>query len=414
MIGRLVAALRDAPFLSAGRARVYGRLWLILQLGFAALMVGAFIRESVTVGGGKPVGTDFMTFWSAARMAVGGDPASAYDDTARAALQRAAAWMGSEPGAHFAYWYPPTFLLVTLPLGLLGYVPAMIAFLCAGYAVLGGCLKRIVPVRAVWVPLLLSPAMLLNTLIGQNGAFTASCFGGAMVLLDRRPMLGGACLGLLVCKPHLAVAAPLALAAARRWRALAGWAATAFGLCALSWLLLGTASWLLFLRHASEARTVLEHLSDDWPKIQSVYTAVRLLHGGTVLGYVLHATAALVSLAVLLSVARRRPGAAPEMATLVVVSLLCTPYMFDYDLTCLLVPMAFIAAAALRGGWLGWEKTLLLGLYGMPLVARLVAMHAGVPLVPPALACLLALCARRALARNIRGPGAAAAPMAVA
>jgi hypothetical protein len=228
-----------------------------------------------------------------------------------------------------------------------------------------------------------------------------------MVLLERRPMLGGACLGLLVCKPHLAVAAPLALAAARRWRALAGWAATAFGLCAVSWLVLGNATWVLFLRHASEARTVLEYLSDDWPKIQSVYTAVRLLHGGNMLATALHAAAALASLAVLLSVARRRPGAGPEIATLVVVSLLCTPYVFDYDLTCLLVPMAFIAGVALRDGWLGWEKTLLLVLYGLPLVARLAAMHAGLPLVPPALACLLAVCARRGLARSFGNSGAA-------
>jgi hypothetical protein len=393
MIRRLLAMPRDAAFLTPSRARAAALIWLFLQILFAGLMASAFHQEAVKDG--KPVGTDFMTFWSAARMAVTVSPAAAYDDTAREALQHATSWMGADPSAHYAYWYPPTYLLLTLPLGLLGYLPAMAAFLAASYALVAAAISHIIRPGLARLVLIFSPAMLLNVLIGQNGGFTAACFGGAYIWLDRRPIAAGACLGLLVCKPHLALATPLALAAARRWRAFFACGATAAALCALSYLILGPACWLDFLRHASEARAVLENMTDDWSKIQSVFTAVRLLHGPLPLAYALHIAVALAALAVLLRAASRRPGAGPEVALLVVTSLLCTPYMFDYDLACLLVPMAFIAAAALASTWQPWEKTALLVLYALPLVVRLLATNASLPLVPPALIALLLLTSRR-------------------
>jgi hypothetical protein len=397
---RLLIALRGAPWLTADRALSYFKVYIVAQFCVAAVMAWMFRHESLGHGGGRPIGTDFMPFWYAARMAISGEPGRAYDDAALAAFGHAHAWIGNDPLERAPFFYPPTFLLLLMPLGFLGYVPAIVAFLATGYALLIACLRRIIRPVWGWAALILSPVMLLNTLINQNGAFTASCFGGAMLLLGRRPALGGVCLGMLVCKPHLAIAAPLALLAARSWRAFVACASTAAAMCITSWLAFGTDTWLRFIAHTATAKAVLENYADDWPKMQSVFGAVRVLHGSVAMGYALQTAVALLSLALLLRAAARQPAAGPLVGAAVATGLLCTPYMFDYDLVCLLVPMAFLGAAALRTGWLPWEKSVLLGLFVLPLVARLVTTRHGIPLVPPLVFCLLLLCLRRATSKE--------------
>jgi hypothetical protein len=387
---------RPSFMLTRARIRAYLSIWLILQCGIAVSMAMSFQRASAAQGG-KPVAADFMTFWSAARMAVLHGPASAYDDAARAVLQHSAGALGGDPGGHYAYWYPPTFLLLTLPLGLVGYVPALCAFLAAGYALLIATLRRIAGDPLVTIALIASPAMLLNTIIGQNGSLTASCFAGAMLLLERAPVAAGACLGFLVCKPHLAVLIPLALAAAGRWRAFFACGGMALLLCAASLLWLGPQVWWLFMAHSAEARAALEYFPEDWAKIQSMFSAARLLGASVTLAYGLHALVAVGAAYLLWRVARKRPGAEAEMAVLTVSALLATPYMFDYDLVCLLVPMAWLCRAGIAGGWRSWEKIVLLLVYVLPLVARFSAGRFGVPLIPVPLVALLLVCARRAL-----------------
>jgi alpha-1,2-mannosyltransferase len=405
---RLNGTLRSAQWLTPDRAQSYLRVYLALQLVLMGFVAWAFRHESLTAGGGRPIGTDFMAFWSAAHMAVTGQPARAYDDAAVAAWEHAHAWISADPLMRFPFLYPPTFLLLLCPLGFLAYVPAIVAFLATGYALIIACLRRIITPVWGWAPLVLSPVMLMNTMINQNGAFTASCFGGAMLFLDRRPALGGMCLGMLVCKPHLAVVTPLALLAARRWRALFACGTTAIAMCAASWLAFGTQTWVEFLHHAGAAKAVLENYPEEWPKMQSVFGAVRVLHGSEALGYGLQAAAAAWSVFMVLRCALHRPSGSALVAGGAVASLLCTPYMFDYDLTCLVVPMAFLGAAALRDGWRPWEKIVLLAAFAWPLAARTLATPHGVPLVPPLLACLLILCLRRGQAYYAGMPDSAA------
>lgn len=50
-------------------------------------------------------------------------------------------------------------------------------------------------------------------MIEQNGFLSAGLFGGALVLLERRPVLAGALFGLLTYKPHLGLLVPIVLIA---------------------------------------------------------------------------------------------------------------------------------------------------------------------------------------------------------
>jgi hypothetical protein len=413
----IFSVLRTGAWATPSRLRGYVIILLLAQMAIAAGMGLAFAHYA-TAHGGKPVATDFMTFWSAARLAVLHGGAAAYDDATRIALQRASGAM--EPADHYAYWYPPPFLLLTLPLGLLPYTAAAILFLALGYLALWLALRRIAPSGGAALALLFSPVMLLNTLTGQNASFTCAIFGAALIWLDRRPRLAGAVLGLLVCKPHFAVLAPLLLLVSRRWRAFSGFAASATTLIAISGVALGPDSWLAFLSHSREAMAILQNYSVDWSKIQSVFAGARLLGASASLALLLQLALAAAVVTLLLWrhlgawLQRPLPSAprgegASDMAMLAVAGLLAAPYMFDYDLVCLLAPMAYLLAEQKRSGPRSWELTLIAILYVLPILVRGLAVAYAIPLVPPALLAFLLVLNRRRHTATAAAPAPPAA-----
>jgi hypothetical protein len=75
--------------------------------------------------------------------------------------------------------------------------------------------------------------------------------------------------------------------------------------------------------------------------------------------------------------------------------MLCTPFLLDYDLVCLAIPLAWIVAQVPRTGWFGWEKIVLLAAYLLPLVARPLGSVSGVGVAPVIVGALLWVCLRR-------------------
>jgi hypothetical protein len=115
---------------------------------------------------------------------------------------------------------------------------------------------------------------------------------------------------------------------------------------------------------------------------------------------------AVVTLCLVARVAWRRPDPAAEGALLALSALLCTPFLLDYDLVCLAIPLAWIAAQVPRTGWFGWEKIVLLAAYLLPLVARLLGWITGIGITPIVMAALLWITLRRVAAEaGSRDPG---------
>lgn len=57
--------------------------------------------------------------------------------------------------------------------------------------------------QADWLLLAVAfPAVLINIRHGQNGFLTAALLGGALAVLERRPLLAGILFGLLAYKPR--------------------------------------------------------------------------------------------------------------------------------------------------------------------------------------------------------------------
>jgi hypothetical protein len=76
--------------------------------------------------------------------------------------------------------------------------------------------------------------------------------------------------------------------------------------------------------------------------------------------------------------------------------LLMTPYMMDYDLVILALPIAWMALNGMRTGFIPWEKSLLVFAWLLPLFARSIATGLLIPVAPLAMLLLLADIARRA------------------
>ena len=388
-IARLFVKLRNPQWLNAERARAWCRVLAAVTL----IVVFAYIitsRDGVDYFG-EPVGTDFVSFWTASRLSLMGHPNSAYDPIDLQAAERAL--FPTVVSGYFAFLYPPTFLLLCLPLALLPYSAALAAWLATGLIALCAGLRRILPQRWAMLPVFVFPGILVNGGHGQNGFVTASCLGWSMVLSSHRPFLAGTFLGLLVIKPHLLLAAPVVLLAARRWTVILGATTSGLGVGVVSWIALGSSAWWGFFNISPLARATLEEF-EPW-KMQSVFAATRLLHGGLDLAYLLQCGVTIIVWIFLVLIAMHRPGTRAEGALLVVATLLCTPYLLDYDLVCLAIPIAWVTAEAQRTSWRAGEKIVLLAAYILPLVARPLAMTIGVPIAPLVNFALLLVVAQR-------------------
>ena len=402
---RLLHQLREALWLDPSRALACARVlaWASV-LSVAALML-------LTRGGnmpdpwGRPLAPDFVSFWTAGKLALAGAPGSVWDP-----VMHAAAEVVTFPPAagynkaYYAFFYPPPFLLICLPLALLPYGIAVTMWLATTGAAYIVTIRALLPPR--WPGLLVAvafPAALINTAFGQNGALSATLLGAAALQLERRPRLAGACLGVLCCKPHLALLVVPALFVARRWRALAWAVGAAAALCLVSLAVLHEVAWRGFITNLAVAQEALQGGGVGFAKMVSPFAAARLLGVGPTGAWITQVIVSGIALLILLSVVRWRPGAAAEGAALAAAACLATPFLLDYDLMLLAVPLAWVAAEAERSGYLPWEKLVLAAVFLLPLVVRPIATLAGVPIAPPLLIALLWVVARRASA--VPAPG---------
>jgi hypothetical protein len=390
MRGWVSAALREATWLTPARARAYAALLFLGQLLMAAFLLSG---EGLLDPAGRPLGTDFASFWAASLLALDGQPAVAWDPIAHHAAQRAL--FGPEVN-YYAFFYPPSFLLVCLPLALLPYGWSLAAWLAVTGAAWWATLRRILPGRAAALAMLAFPAAWLNLTHGQNAFLTAALLGAAALALQRRPVLAGLCIGLLAVKPQIAVAIPLALLAAGRWRAIVAAAASVAALLGVATLVLGVESWRAFLAASSLARQTLEGGLVEPGKMVSVFAAVRVLGGGVGLAYGVQALVALGTAAILVVALRQRPGGVGELALAAAATPLLSPFLLDYDLVLLGLPLAWMLSIAQRsGGFLPWEKVILSAGFVLPFVARPAALGLSLPVAPLITVALLLAVARR-------------------
>jgi hypothetical protein len=391
-----VSAIRDAQWMTPARARAYCRILL------AITTLGIIARIALSRGGidlyGKPIGSDFISFWTASQIALSGAPAAVYDVSTHWAAQRAL--FDGAPLNYTAFFYPPVFLLICLPLAVLPYAWSLACWLGATGCFYWRAMRDLAGQPTMALPILAFPAVYWNAMYGQNGFLTAALFGNAVLALETRPIAAGICFGCLAYKPHLAVMVPLGLMAGRQWKTLLVTATTAVALCAVSYMVFGAATWQAFLSETSLAKLTLEQNLVGNEKMQSIFAAVRLLGGSMSAAYALHTTVALIVASALIYLCRSLPighGVGAAMAT---ATLLASPFLLGYDLLLLAIPMVWIVREAARTGYLPWEKPMLAMAFLLPLLSTTFADRLHVPLAPPVIMLLFVAVFRRAIRAN--------------
>ncbi len=378
-------------WLTPERLRVYPLIFL-----FAFAVAGIFLianSDNMLDESGKPLGYDFITFWAASSLSLSGEAAAAFDVERIFAAEKAAV-----PALELIYlWhYPPTFELMIAPLALLPYIPAYLLWTILGLAIYVVMLRRLAPSPFTAMLVVASPGVFIALLHGQSGFLAAALFGGALLLLERRPILAGILIGLLSFKPHFGVLIPLVLLLGGYWRPFLAAAATSILFAAASLLVLGVEPWVAFVNNLPLTRHVIEQGLLPWAKMPSLFVALRMLGAPVAAAYAAQIVLGLGVAAAVGYIWWRRAPLPLAGAVLVCASLLVTPYVFDYDMVLLAVPIALLAVDGHRRGWHAGEREIMVVAWLMPMLAPAIAQASQIQVGFLCLLALFAVAVRRA------------------
>lgn len=307
--------------------------------GALALAIIWFSIDQLWRNWENPVCHDFIAFWGAAKLAIAGKAALAYDPAVLRSVQTAFA--AFPEGMSLPFAYTPAFLLLVLPFGFIAYPAAIVAWVCLTGALYILALRRLVPNAGMLA--IAFPAVFVNCIEGQNGFLTAALFFAAIALLDRRPLLAGLLIGSLIFKPQLGLLFPLALVAGRQWRAIAGAAVSSIAITLVGALTFGQETFIAWLNALPHFASIAKDGTVGWIHLTSVYAAARQagLAAGPALA--LHLAVLAAASVQVWKVWRSSDDALAKGAVLACATVLASSYIFLYDQLVLVIAFFWLA-----------------------------------------------------------------------
>ena len=376
-MGETVACLLTDP----ARLKLIAQYWIFAAASIYITDLLQQVRDGLSDGVYRPFGDDFVNYWSAPFLALHGRAQEIYDFRAFHAFEQSVT--GPNIGLYH-YSYPPVLVLLTLPLALIPYVPALGVWLTATWYGFYRALKLAVGEGALLLSLA-TPALFVNAVGGQNGALTAALLCGGLLLLDRRPIVAGVLFGCLAYKPHLALMLPFALIAGRRWLTVAVTGTTAVLLVTASGALFGPQRWLDYAHNLAILRAaILEDGTGVWHRMLSVFVFARRLGADIGTAYVLQGAFAAFS-AFIVARSWWRDDPAPIRSALAIVgTCLATPYLQDYDLVMSAFVVVWLKQAGERDARVQqtWIVTAMAIMLLLPLMSAALAKVTGLALAP--------------------------------
>jgi arabinofuranan 3-O-arabinosyltransferase len=331
---------------------------VLLCVAIAYLLTEILTYDWIYRRDGVGIPTDFVNVWTAGQLALGGQPAFAWDWDIQKQLE--VTLLQQDFKGYFAWHYPPPFLFIAALLAQFPYAVALVGWAFASMLPYLAVMRAIVGRNFGLLLAAAFPPVLVNTLIGQNGCLTAALIGGTLYLMPLRPVLAGVCLGLLSYKPQYGLLFPIVLIAAGRWRTFVSAAAVAAGVACVSWLQFGTASWQAFFHWLPRFSEAFLHNGDaPWWKLQSAYALVRYFDGPEQFAWLLHAIMVATVATALVLIWRSQLPYPIKAAALALGTLLTTPYLFMYDMVVLAIAVAFVVRQGLSDGFAPYEPIVL-------------------------------------------------------
>ncbi|MEO6256617.1 MAG: glycosyltransferase family 87 protein [Sphingomicrobium sp.] len=291
-------------------ARRWWRPWYRAVL--VGLIVAICAAIHIEMPGKYP---DFTVFWAAATHFGG----PVYDSAFLTPLQHG-------PPGDRPFAYPPTFLLLILPLGLLPMQVAYVAWVTASAIALVEVGARLT--RFSWFALT-SPIAMFAGLIGQTIFIVGALVAGAFAI--EGSIAAGILLGVAASiKPQVAILIPVVLLLEKRWTVLLAMGGTGLLLCAAATVVFGPPVWVDWLAQL--------------PRFMQINDRLNIPRLGLPLPFNLLAAMASVGLMALATAEGDRPKA---LVAALAGGLLLSPHSPAYDATVVFVP----AIAAVGLGW---------------------------------------------------------------
>lgn len=290
-------------------------------------------------------GVDYVVHWSAARAAMRGDFAlladpARFTDDMNAEFQN---WLRT-PLPQVPWMYPPIYLLLLAPFASLPFVPSYLVFQLTSFAAAAWAGWKFWSGSARWslwiVGLGLAPATSVNAVTGQNALLTLALLLVGVGLLGKRSILGGVVLGLVSYKPQFALLVPVALLAARDWRALAGAAMSIACVAMISWAVFGFVPWHDWLTRTIWSDLVDSPESNGWSAAGrlwgfSIWACATVLGAPGWLANLAQFSAIVFAAGCVWVVFSRDYRRDRRMAVLLAATLIAAPHSFTYDLAML-------------------------------------------------------------------------------
>jgi hypothetical protein len=198
--------------------------------------------------------------------------------------------------------------------------------------------------------LVLCPAVPFNVMTGQNAFFTSALLVAGFGLIGRFPVLAGALLGILSFKPQLWLMVPVALLAARQWRACAGAATSALILALASLVVFGPEIWRAWFG----LMTGMDEAYRAWVANgrlngMSVFACATWLGAPARAADLAQWVAIAVAAAAVYRVFRRPAAVALQLAALLAATMLAAPHSSTSDAVLLALASSLYVAAPRRG-----------------------------------------------------------------
>jgi hypothetical protein len=331
-------------FSGATVSRQKAYLWALSIVFIALILITASHFANWPLKSSGPL-ADFDDFYLAGLLSASGNVGRAYHLADLVAMQTAV--FGA---VGFMPWtYPPQFDLLTESLTLL---PRGLAYLVFAITTLVGfalTIRRLAPQQLVTVMMLLAPVSVVTLRTGQNGFLSGTLIGLATLGLLSGRVSAGIPLGLMIIKPHLAVAFAVHVLCARKWTTAAVAISTVAATSLLATAVLGVGVWTAFLGGVTEAAGFLK--MDLYPHFRmiSAYALVRSFGLSASLG-----TAAQIGVAIFaLAATARAVRCFDQRAALgiaAIASPMISPYAYDYDLPIYGVGVALLLPVLMQWG----------------------------------------------------------------
>ncbi|PCI05527.1 MAG: hypothetical protein COB78_02725 [Hyphomicrobiales bacterium] len=326
----------------------------ILVIGIPSILYGLTFHmklwtlgaDGLSVVSRTTVYWDFNNLWIGGRLALEGNINALFDmEIYRAQMDRLLGF--DVPDQEWSY--PPTMLLIGVPLALLPIFWAYWVWTIGTVIALHFALRAFKLQPWVHVAILLSPAVFWNAIFGQNGAFLAALMLGGLMLAPKRPIIAGVLIGLMTIKPHLGILIPFCFLASRNWAAFASASATSVALFLIAGIAFGVDVWGQFFQQTQPMMSDI--MNAIYPQsyqsnAMTVFVFMRMLGGDLFTAYGVQAVFSLVCIAYAIWLWRpaNAIGHVDRVCLTSALVLLATPYGYTYDMIGLSAAIAIICS----------------------------------------------------------------------